>query len=296
MAITYEAQCPVHHTKITCKKEDLVTVTTKDGKKEKRPVFFCSACKRFYVYSPEYKGKDARDSKKEFKGYPFSWAYIKYSLISDTFGTSGTIWKTDSGSVGSGAGRTFTGSKATANKAGKTGKSTTNTVKPPTNEQKIRIHELKKSEIDARLLTNYNSVRALYPMLAKDSDTVMDLIKKIFPSNLNQNVVIRNESFMGNNGLIRRVEIYNKNSSYLSHRLPAGVYLSFGGRVSNGEFYIGEMRLLENPILKEDDTEVSLPFAYDGPNHQNWLYEVTASSAKNSKKIEGELGYFNDYL
>lgn len=296
MAITYEAQCPVHHTKITCKQEDLVTVTTKDGKKEKRPVFFCSACKRFYVYSPEYKGKDPKDSKKVYKGYPISWAYLKYSLISDTFGTSGSIWKTDSNSVGSGAGRTFTGSKTTGSKLPKTGKAGTTAVKPPTNEQKIRIHVLKNSEIDTRLQTNYNSVRTVYPMLAKDSDTVMDLIKKVFPSNLDQNVVIRNESFMGNNGLIRRVEIYNKKSSYLSHRLPAGVYLSFGGKVSNGEFYVGELRLLENPILKEDDTEVSLPFVYDGPNHQNWLYELTASPAKNTQKIEGELGDWNDYL
>ena len=297
MAITYEAKCPVHQAKIICKKEDLVTVTSKDGKKEKRPIFFCASCKRYYVISPEYKDKGIKESKKTYQGYPYSWVFMPYSLVSDTAGMAGSIWKKDSSSVGSGGSKTFIGSKTTGSKTGKYGNSSATTpVKPSTNEQKVRIHELRPAEVDSKLQTNYNSVRALYPSLTKDSDTVMDLIKKVFPANLNQNVVIRNETFMGNNGLIRRVEIYNKKSSYLSHRLPEGVYLSFGGRVSNGEFYIGELRILENPIMKEDDTEATLPFVYDGPNHQNWLYELTASEAKNAQKIEGELGDWNDYL
>lgn len=297
MAITYEAFCPVHHIKIICEKEDLVTVNLKDGTRYKRPAFFCASCRRFYVYSPESKYTGIRSSKREYKGYPYSWAYLKYSIVSDTVGTTGSIWKTSPGSVGSGSGRTFTGSKSTGTKSGMSEKfSPTTHFKPLTSEKKVRIHELQPEEIDSRLQTNFNSVRAVYPTLAKDTDTVMDLIKKVFPSNLNQNVVIRNETFMGINGLIRRVEIYNKNSSYLSHRLPGGVYLSFGGKVSYGEFYVSELRLVENPILKEDDTEVSLPFVYDGPNHQNWLYELTASEAKNVLKIEGELGDWNDYI
>lgn len=153
MAITYEALCPVHHTKITCKKEDMATVTYKDGKKEKRPVFFCASCKRFYAYSPDRKDKGIKDSNKEYKGYPFSWAYLKYSIVSDTPGMTGSIWKTDTKSVGSGAGRTFTGGKTTTSKTGKTGNvgnAGKATVKPPTNEQKIRIHVLKNSEIEDR--------------------------------------------------------------------------------------------------------------------------------------------------
>ena len=297
MAITYEAQCPVHHTRITCKKEDLVTIRkVKDGNIYKRPAFFCASCQRYYVHSPEYEGKEASDSKKEYKGYPYSWACLKYTLISDTLGTSGSIRKANANAVFSGAGRTFTGSKPVASKAGKPNKSSASAVKPLVTEKKIRIHKLDKAEIDSRLQMNYDRIHAVYPLLAKESDSVMDLIKKVFPSNLNQKVVIRNETFMGNNGLIRRVEIYNKNSSYLSHRLPTGVYLSFGGRVSNGEFYVSELRIIENPILKEDDTEVILSFLYDGPNHPNWLYELTASEAKNTQKIEGELGDWNNYL
>ena len=294
MAITYEAQCPVHHTKLVCKNEDLVTVTSNGGKKENRPIFFCASCKRFYAYSPK---QGIRDSKREYKGYPYSWANIKFSKVLDTASMTDSIWKTGTGSIGSGSGRRFTGSKTTGTEDRKGGKtSSTTVVTSSSNERKVRIHELRMEEIEPRLKTNYNNVRAVYPMLTKDSDTVMDLIKKVFPSNLNQNVVIRNETVMGNNVLYRRVEIYNKNSSYLSHRLPAGVYLSFGGKVTNGEFYVNELRILENPILKEDDTEVSLPFVYDGPKHPNWLYELTKYEAKNAHKIEGELGDWNDYL
>ena len=292
MAITYEAQCPVHHTKLVCKNEDLVTVTSNGGKKENRPIFFCASCKRFYAYSPK---QGIRDSKREYKGYPQSWANIKFSKVLDTAGMTDSIWKTGTGSIGSGSGRRFIGSKTTGTEDGKGGKtSSTTVVKSSSNERTVRIHELRMEEIEPRLKTNYNNVRAVYPMLTKDSDTIMDLIKKVFPSNLNQNVVIRNETVMGNNVLYRRVEIYNKNSSYLSHRLPAGVYLSFGGKVTNGEFYVNELRILENPILKEDDTEVSLPFVYDGPKHPNWLYELTKYEAKNAHKIKGELGDWND--
>ena len=35
---------------------------------------------------------------------------------------------------------------------------------------------------------------------------------------------------------------------------------------------------------------------YDGPKHQNWLYELTDFEANNAKKIKGELGDWNDYL
>ena len=296
MTITYKAQCPIHHTSITCKSEDRITLKIKDGTPDKRPVFFCAFCKRFYIYSPKFKEKDPKDTKTLYKGYPCFFAYLEYSVIPEMPAISEPKKKTITSSIGSIESMTPTGYKKMISQPGNTGKLGTVTAKPPANEQKIRIHQLKKSEIDSRLQTNYNSVKAVYPLLVKDSDTVMDLIKKVFPSNLKQNVVIRNESFMGNNGLIRRVEIYNKNSSYLSHHLPEGVYLSFGGKVSNGEFYVGELRLLEKPILKEDDTEISIPFVYDGPNHSNWLYELTASVAKNTQKIKGELGDWNDYL
>lgn len=76
---------------------------------------------------------------------------------------------------------------------------------------------------------------------------IHDLITKVFPAKLKQQIVVRNESFTGNNGnIIRRVSLYSKSSSYLSRRLPEDMYLSFGGRFILGEFVIDEMRLLAN--------------------------------------------------
>lgn len=289
--ILYTMSCPVHHSDMVTDDKSLITVNYQSSGKKDMPLFHCPTCKRYYLYSA-VKGANPRDSKQQYKGFPVYFTSNKYTLSKagepkkkTGYNTGGSIWKQDK----------------PVNKAGQKGKTTTSGAGAKNvddnGEKVIRIHKLKPDDIDGKLKTNFNSVRTAYPQLATEQMSINDLITKVFPGNMKQTIVVRNETFMGNQGNpIRRVEIYNKNSSYLKHRLPAGVYLSFGGRVTNGEFYVTEIRLWENPILKEDDTEADAIFLYDGPNHTNWLYDVTAKVAEHAEQLEGELADWNDYL
>ena len=289
--ILYTMSCPVHHSEMVTDDKSLIKVNYQNSGKKDMPLFYCPICKRYYLYSAA-KGTNPRDSKQQFKGFPVYLTSNKYTLSKAeepkkkaSVNTSGSIWRQDkpvnkAGQIGKTASR-GTGSKGVDNNG----------------EKVIRIHRLEPDDIDGKLRTNFNSIQTAYPQLATEQMSINDLITKVFPGNLKQKIVVRNETFMGNQGNpIRRVEIYNKNSSYLKHRLPSGVYLSFGGRLAYGEFYVTEIRLWENPIFKEDDTEADVVFLYDGPNHSNWLYDVTARTAEHAERLEGELSDWNDYL
>ncbi|MCD7825824.1 MAG: AAA domain-containing protein [Clostridiaceae bacterium] len=287
---SYKMSCPVHHSDMLMK--GMIKVNSPRTGTKDRPLFFCFTCKRYYVFSPEIKGVSCKDTGKKINDFPIYYTSTRYIDLKTkearqktASNTSAGIWK----------------QSQNANKSGTKGK--TNIVGDESKrvdgngEKAIRVHKLELDDIDDGLKTNFNSIRTAYPQLVTEQMSINDLITKIFPGNIQQKVVIRNVSFNGSSGtMIRCVEIYNKNSSYLSHRLPSGIYLSFGGRVTNGEFYVKEIRLLENPILKEDDTQANVIFYYDGPNHANWLYNLTDKVAEHTETLEGELADWNDYL
>ena len=151
--------------------------------------------------------------------------------------------------------------------------------------------------MDSKLKANIVSLKKAYPQVMPEQMKIHDLITKVFPAKLKQQIVVRNESFTGNNGnVIRRVSLYSKSSSYLSRRLPEDMYLSFGGRFILGEFVIDEMRLLEHPMIKEDDIETDMTFYYDGQNLANWLYNVTEDAAEQEQHLTGEIASWNEYL
>lgn len=188
---------------------------------------------------------------------------------------------------------------AEKNKVQKKTKDARNAVakREPVKEKVARIHVLKENDLDSKLKANIASLKKAYPQVMPEQMKIHDLITKVFPAKLKQQIVVRNESFTGNNGnVIRRVSLYSKSSSYLSRRLPEDMYLSFGGRFILGEFVIDEMRLLEHPMIKEDDIETDMTFYYDGQNLANWLYNVTEDAAEQEQHLTGEIASWNEYL
>lgn len=273
-------KCPVHGDVLTT---TLVVKNNSIWNDDKEPLFLCQACGKYYIPTTK-KLTTPLFTKKTYQGVPIYYVTAVYSYVYEKAENDNKKRKDP---------------KEKKHKTETKGKKIQESKTPTSNatEKVIRIHKLEKDEIDARLQTNFKNICATYPSLAKENLTIFDLITKVFPSNLSQTIVVRNETFIGSKGTpIRRVELYNKNSSYLKRRLPEGSYLAFGGRVTNGEFFITEIRIWENPILKDDDTTANILFLYDGPKHTNWLYDITDTVAEHAEKLEGELADWNSYL
>lgn len=274
----YVTECPYQHGLLITHE-----VAVKEGrdKKVKYPLFYCKKCNKYFI-NIGGNGTIIRRTKPDINGVPvfIREAPICYDVPNPVpyVAKKPTISRRD----------TYGGSRYAQGYS---------SVEKNNGEHIIRIHKLKKEEIDAKLQTNFNNIRMLYPKLTAEQMTINDLIAKVFPGSIAQSVVVRNETSAGNKGtLIRRVELYNKNSSYLGRHLPKGTYLAFGGKVTNGELYITEIRIWENPILKGDDIEAKVTFLYDGPNRANWLYDVTEKVAGHTEEVDGELADWNAYL
>lgn len=265
------------------KDSEKVTVNT-NGVKKKEPLFHCRECKRYYLYDSNILPAQTKGPKATYHEEPVYKCSIKYRTTVDN---TDSIWKKK------------TKPAAEKNKVQKKTKEARNAVakKEPVKEKVARIHVLKENDLDSKLKANIASLKKAYPQVMPEQMKIHDLITKVFPAKLKQQIVVRNESFIGNNGnVIRRVSLYSKSSSYLSRRLPEDMYLSFGGRFILGEFVIDEMRLLEHPMIKEDDIETDMTFYYDGQNLANWLYNVTEDAAEQEQHLTGEIASWNEYL
>ena len=265
------------------KDSEKVTVNT-NGVKKKEPLFHCRECKRYYLYDSNIMPGYVKGTKATYHEEPVYKCSTKYRTTVDD---SDSIWKKK------------TKTTAEKNKVQKKTKEARNAVskREPVKEKVARIHVLKENDLDSKLKANIVSLKKAYPQVMPEQMKIHDLIMKVFPAKLKQQIVVRNESFIGNNGnVIRRVSLYSKSSSYLSRRLPEDMYLSFGGRFILGEFVIDEMRLLEHPMIKEDDIETDMTFYYDGQNLANWLYNVTEDAAEQEQHLTGEIASWNEYL
>ncbi len=184
----------------------------------------------------------------------------------------------------------------TTNKGGKT-----NITKPIQKEDitnEIRIKLFKKEGGDIKLKNAFERLKAEYPQVSLPGETFDSFIQKIFPNKLQQDCVIKNQSFKNEEKghVVRRVAIYNSNSSYLKKRLPEGKYVVFYGRPKDGEFIIDDIKLIENPKRKPDDHAGKYSFLYDGPKHSNALWDITEEAAQNVELIGYEIAQWNDYL
>lgn len=283
--------CPVHKDK--CIESSLTIKNIYSLKEELVPVFFCTLCQRYY-FNPNGKrpdkgtldtGKKVANSKKPIYTTDQPVSNIKISNISlpkkNEKRNIDNIW-----------------SKPIQNnkfeKELKKNVEKEERKKTVTNE--VRIHRFKKDDMDPRLLSSFAHLQIEYPSLGS-LNNINDFISKVFPSGIDQLVVVRNLSFPGNNGgVIRRVELYNKNSNFIKNRLPENTYIAFSGKLSNGELVIEELRVIKNPILKKDDSEKKYIFLYDGPKHVNALWDVTENIAEQPENLKGELAAWSNYL
>lgn len=164
-------------------------------------------------------------------------------------------------------------------------------------EKVARIQVLKDKDLEPKLRANVASLKKSHPQVMPEQMRFHELVTKVFPSQLKQQIVARNESFLTDKGFVlRRVRIYSTSSSYLSKRLPENTYLSFGGKIIKGELIIDEMHILEHPIMKEDDVATEMTFFYDGPNRQSWFYSITENVAEHAQKLTGEIASWSEYL
>ena len=277
--------CPVH-TKECLESVQLVK-NFYSPNQESVNIFHCAACKRYYFNAEGFGPQSTADTGKKAKGEA---VYVTDSKIYSIKPTP--TEKKGSASFEKMMTTSIFSKSPTLGKAGP--HSAPKPSLPNTNE--VRIHTFKKNEVEAKLAASFAHLLVEYVTLNSVRD-VNDLIKKVFPSNISQTCVVRNMSFMGANGFpIKRVEIYNKNSSFLTKRLPVDTYLAFAGKLSSGEFIIDEMRIITNPMMKKDDSEHNFVFLYDGPSHPNALWGLTEKIADQPENLKGELADWSAYL
>ncbi len=282
--------CPIHTTK--CMETTQTVKNLYSAEHEPVPVFHCQECHRYYFNS---------NGKREGTLNTGKTAATTGEKI---FTTDSKVFDEKPSTVPKAAPKTNTafkklmedsifGKPAQSNLHGVTSHQKSSSIHA-TNE--VRIHMFKKGEADAKLMASLAHLLVEYPPLGTFHD-INEFVKKIFPSNISQKCVVRNASFLGMNGhVVKRVEIYNQNSSFLKMRLPENTYIAFAGRLSGGELIIDEMRVIQSPVLKKDDSEETYVFLYDGPNHPNALWDKAIGAAEHPEELKGELADWSAYL
>ena len=281
--VEYTIHCPVHKKRLLrAREQDCVTVTSMAKGKETRPIFYCAYCDCYYIPT-DLQDKNNAKMVQKYKGKDIFCTTEKYGVNS--------FWKKGM--------RENTGKSAHKKEDNDRNVSDTYVrgladveIKNP-----VRIHIFRGEEVTGKLLANFTSIRNTYPTVINGKMDVNWLISKVFPAGLLQDVIVRNDSFKGNNdNLNKSVFICNLTSSYLKRILPANTYLAFRGKLVKGELVINEIRIWENPVFSEDDKRVECTFLYDGPTQVNILYDYTKEVAKKSSRLEGELQDWNSYL
>lgn len=296
MAIKY-MYCPVH--KSNCMESSkAIRNFYKDN--EPTPLFLCKMCGRQYFNAGMRKGTVNTKKTVKIEGSSYE-LFITDSKVYDKKPVVKEVKKTTPKSYSASSGSIWREDKPKSNLSGNTkGKKLDDFINEQLNGDKksneVRIHMFQKNEAEAKLMTSMAHLLVEYPPLGTFNN-INDFIRKIFPSNIDQTCVIRNMSYVGINGhTIKRVEIYNKKSGFLKMRLPENTYLAFGGKLSNGELVIDELRVIQNPVMKKDDFERTLVFLYDGPNRPNALWEYTENAAEHPEELKGELADWSSYL
>ena len=268
--VHYVMLCPIH----TSNQMEHIKMVKRKSSAKAEPIFECIYCKKYYLYDAGTEGKIATYGGKDVFA-----THSKYKLYSDTFSKpSGGIWGGDS-------------TKSPKNPA----------MKSPTPKYgldiTVRIKKVKDSEV-TKARNNLSNIRNEYPSIATDKMSVNDFMLKVCGSNLERKCVVRNTSLNWKGTLVKKVEFYVQDSQYLKTRVPEGIYISFGGKLSNGEFVVDEIRVLNNPDVIGNWEQHTLKFSYDGPKNSNWFYDFLKDkgAAEPSKKLTGELASWNDYL
>jgi len=274
--IIYRMHCPIHKGN-TMSTDKLVP---RKGSAKKEPLFECKLCKKYYLYDTGTPGrKIGTYGDKEVIA-----CKEKYTLDSDVYQRTGnSIFKPTSVDVTSSLwGNTSVRSRTIEKRHDDT-------------DITVRIKRIHDSEV-TKTKNNLSNIRNEYPSIATDRMSVFDFMMKVCGSGVERSCLVRNTSLMWKGTLVKKVEFCVKDSQYLKTRMPAGIYISFSGKISNGEFVVDEMRVIEDPSDSEGWKRQNLKFAYDGEKHSNWFYNITSAPAEPSKKLSGELALWNEYL
>ncbi len=280
--------CPEHSDKVL-KESDVRIENPLPGKSGKCLAFYCEKCHKYYFNAgPEYHNKIVETILKEKNTGAKVYA-IEARIYNGYFESKSNDQINNNNSQ---------------KKYKKKPKPAAYNNAKNSDNKSVRIHIFLPGGVSDRLKSSYEHLLIEYPAIGSINSIndsletkINKLIKNVFPSKIDQQCVVRNASFLGNEGQIRRrAEIYNKSSNFLNNHLPNNVNLIFGGKLVSGELEIDEIRVLQDPELKTDDLVRKLVFYYDGPNKLNTLWDLTNNPATQQKVITGELADWRDYL
>lgn len=146
-------------------------------------------------------------------------------------------------------------------------------------------------------------MRKDYPEIVTEQMSAVNLLQKAFPSGLQQRCVIRNQTYEEKNRkgevfLVPRVDLYIVSSNQFGSKLGQNQVLLFSGKIRQGEFCIDDVRVVDNPVKKNDDIETDVIFhlGRDGEKRSNYLKDVTASLSPSIIQREREIKAWNEYL
>ena len=267
--IYYMMNCPVHDSNIL-----KTSKTVKYAGKANTPIFECEICKRYYVYDKERSGSVVAT----LGGREVFASNVTYKVGNDSFEKPKQVHNSSMGqnSVIRGGGGSYTSF-------------------PKYEDPVVRIKHVKDEEIP-KAKNNLLNIRNEFPGIITDSMSVYDFMFKVFGNKVNKQVFVRNTSLIWKENLVHKVEFYVVDSAYLNKKLPQDVYISFGGKLSKGEFVVDEIRVLNKPSKTSEWIQQPLAFLYDGSNKSNWFYTITEKPAEPNKKLKGELAAWNEYL
>ncbi len=166
----------------------------------------------------------------------------------------------------------------------------------------IIIHKFRSNKEARNLVNKFNKIGFDYPQLMINDKSINEIVTKIFVSGIDQNCVIRNMSVLqidknNNEFVVRKIQIYNTESSFLNAILPENNYLTFDGKLKQGELWLEDVNIIENPVKRENDIFIRVNFKFNKTG-SNCLYDlITVNNTKDMlNKTMSELKLWDDYL
>ncbi|OUP72999.1 hypothetical protein B5F09_12090 [Erysipelatoclostridium sp. An173] len=273
--------CPIHKTQLLSTNETILQ--NNNGVIYHIPVFFCKTCSRYYAIGIDHEHEPGL--VKVFKNssiiYVSSFAQLKNSENSDAARVMEKNKQKNSKKENS--------KKKMKNKNHNNGGNT------------IIIHRFKSNKEAHNLVDKFNKIGFDYPQLMVNDKSINEIITKIFVSGINQSCVIRNMSVIQtkNNDefVVRKIQIYNTESSFLNAILPDNIYLTFDGRIKKSELWLEDVNIIESPEKRENDITIRANFVFNKVG-SNCLYDlITLDNTKAMlNKTVSELKLWDDYL
>ena len=297
--IQFKMNCPVHG--ITMITDSVMLCKINKKRSEKTPFFYCKRCDKYYINPYTNKNNKVKYGIMNSNGRNRAIMLttnkitkfrndIKCDYIPMLCDAKNQPVKSSTKS--SSKNKSSTPKNEVKNNSKKNNSKTLN---------EVRIHKFvdKDSEQIKKLENILKILKVSYPEIIGSRIDINHFIKTNFPSKLSCECCVRNLSYdlpYSNKEMIyHKAEIYRikKNNT---DSLGKDNVLVFVGHLKQGEFYIDDIKVKDNPVKKVDDVDCSLYFLYDGANNSNYLYDILDKPAKNAENLSKEITYWNEYL